>query len=511
MPDHQPVLSRRQAQRGQALVLASVSLLLLALMMALSFNLSHALRGKTRLQQHSDALAYSMATIEARSFNYFAVSNRAIAASYVAMNSMHASMAAASVTVDMLRAGSSNFNTIAGLEALMCSHNSHCGHAIEARRISSKFSQKASEQARKVRDLDDKFTKTVRALDGMMNDLHASQHSVYTQTSEVLSSGSAHELAQLQKINAPEANALNEQVGQLNADEFACAIDGMPCRVPGRPEDTPIRVRAREMDIISNASRTDGIAGRDGAAIPSYFHPRFLSEVTHEIQGVGISLITNHKGTAKTVERRGDGPLDEGANLDNSGLVSSAHEHGTLFSFGRHGLFASHKYKAFIASDKDGGEHTTGHSGSHDQFKGIETQEMMACANQGNCFMKFRADSNPAKEFGQPPVYSYVTQQLRDSDKRRAPWQLNDSARFKLSFGPDTEATLDLAAGEGAGLSKALVYYHRLGAWQEPPNLFNPFWRAKLHPFSPAEAALVLDKAGNPDAARLAATERLAL
>ena len=66
---------------------------------------------------------------------------------------------------------------------------------------------------------------------------------------------------------------------------------------------------------------------------------------------------------------------------------------------------------------------------------------------------------------------------------------------------------------EGAGLSKALVYYHRLGenGWREAPNLFNPYWRAKLHPFTQEEAAAVLEAAGNTDAARLAAVPGVSL
>jgi hypothetical protein len=29
-------------------------------------------------------------------------------------------------------------------------------------------------------------------------------------------------------------------------------------------------------------------------------------------------------------------------------------------------------------------------------------------------------------------------------------------------------------------VSAAMAYYHRPGDWREPPNLFNPFWGAKL-------------------------------
>ena len=33
-----------------------------------------------------------------------------------------------------------------------------------------------------------------------------------------------------------------------------------------------------------------------------------------------------------------------------------------------------------------------------------------------------------------------------------------------------------------AAVSAAMAYYHRPGDWREPPNLFSPFWGAKLMP-----------------------------
>ncbi len=519
MLDHQPRLLRRRAQAGQALVLAALSLLVLALMVALSFNLSHALRGKTRLQQHSDALAYSMATIEARTLNYFAVSNRAIAATYVAMNSVHASMAAASVTPDMYSAAESNFYQIAAMEAAECapcptsgSACRHCPHVLQAMRIGLRFRQASSQQMSKVQAVETKFTKAVKALDRMMDSLHRSQQAAFRQTREVLSTGTAHGLAQLQEINAPRATSLHAAVGALNAAEFACALDGMPCSLPDRPEDSRREEKARIMTEAANASRTEWIAQRGDSEVPDHLHPRFLSALMHDIQGEGFSEPQSHTGTAKTVERRGREVLHQGPTQDNTGQASSADEHGHLFSEWKHGVGRS-AYEARVSSDASGGEHTPrrAHTGLHDQFQGAHTQDLMRCANQGHCFMQFRVDPNPDKDFGQPPVYSYVTQQLREGDTRQAPWQLNDSARVRFRSGQMGDGTLELAAGEGAGLSKALVYYHRLGDWREPPNLFNPFWRAKLHPFTSEEAERVLDIAGDADAARLATTPELPL
>lgn len=34
-------------------------------------------------------------------------------------------------------------------------------------------------------------------------------------------------------------------------------------------------------------------------------------------------------------------------------------------------------------------------------------------------------------------------------------------------------------------IARAQAYYHRPGAWAEPPNLFNPYWKAKLSPVAP--------------------------
>ncbi len=35
--------------------------------------------------------------------------------------------------------------------------------------------------------------------------------------------------------------------------------------------------------------------------------------------------------------------------------------------------------------------------------------------------------------------------------------------------------------------ARAMCYYHRPGAWAEPPNLFNPFWKAKLSPLAASD------------------------
>jgi hypothetical protein len=77
-------------------------------------------------------------------------------------------------------------------------------------------------------------------------------------------------------------------------------------------------------------------------------------------------------------------------------------------------------------------------------------------------FLAFRGEgSRPAADragFGEPDVWVVLEKRL-------------DGLRLDAEAAPDFRV-----------LARAQVYYHRPGAWQEPPNLFNPFWAARLAP-----------------------------
>lgn len=70
-------------RRGQALVLACIMILILALAALATVNLGHHVVERVRLQNTADAAAYSMATLEARAFNFYAFSNRTQVSHYV--------------------------------------------------------------------------------------------------------------------------------------------------------------------------------------------------------------------------------------------------------------------------------------------------------------------------------------------------------------------------------------------------------------------------------------------
>jgi hypothetical protein len=212
---------------------------------------------------------------------------------------------------------------------------------------------------------------------------------------------------------------------------------------------------------------------------------------------------------------KGKGDYAKNGQLGTEGkMVTSQEKGGAMFNQWKDGVGPYWPFDASIYSDDGGGGHkpSQAHQGQH-KFDGVNAKDFLSCIGSGNCFMKFRGSSDANKDYGQPRVYSYVTKPFRVGNMTQAPWELNTSSTLTFTHGSQGSAKLTLAADEGAALSKALVYYHRFGqnGWREAPTLFNPYWRAKLHPFTGQEAAKVLAAAGNTDAAQLAITPGLSL
>ncbi|WP_342378975.1 hypothetical protein NVS55_06150 [Myxococcus stipitatus] len=510
---------RRRTQRGQAIVLGSLSFLVLALMVTLSFNLSHALRQKMTLQQHSDTLSYSMAVLEARALNYYAVSNRAIASSYVAMNSLHAYMSAASITGQMMRASSKNFQMIAIQEFALCAACyfmcDHCEHFAEALKISQDFNKAGKDYDDKVQGFESNFNSAMEGLDLMVDNIHTAQKEVHEKTLQAVKDGRSHGLAQLKAYTAPNASELVAAVGSINANEFNCAVDGMECQ--GSVGNSSPEARAKVMTEVANATRAKWAANRETGGfgsptnLPKYLNSQFFQELDDIPGNEGQRMVSGVRGTAKTVKE--EGAVSGGQSSDNTGAKVAAQDEGRIFHQWKDGAFLS-PFKSRVWSDEGGGDHVGdgAHSGQH-RFEGVNARALTSCAGSGNCFMKFRANPDPKRDWGQPRVYSYLSMPFRVGDTKRAPWELNSSAQVRFTHGQQGEGSLTVAATEGAAMSKSLVYYHRFGnlGWKEAPNLFAPYWRAKLHPFTKGDAQEVLDAAGNSEGSQMSQVEGVAL
>jgi hypothetical protein len=92
---------------------------------------------------------------------------------------------------------------------------------------------------------------------------------------------------------------------------------------------------------------------------------------------------------------------------------------------------------------------------------------------------------DPNNDFGQPKLYALI-----ERHHQKKPWDLDFTFRFTGQGGaykPDQ--------GTQVALGSSIVYYHRPGAWAEPPNFLNPFWRATLYA-ADDDVAQELSKAG---------------
>ena len=84
-------------------------------------------------------------------------------------------------------------------------------------------------------------------------------------------------------------------------------------------------------------------------------------------------------------------------------------------------------------------------------------------------------------DYGQPATYGVITQDLRKlRNGADRPWE---TGRLGVKMPAGTGKWKYVPEGQGFGVAKAKAYFHQLDKWSAPPNLFDPFWRAKLHPF----------------------------
>ncbi len=505
-------MKKLKAGKGQVMALGAVTMLVLALMLVLSFTLTRAIHEKIRLQSHSDAMAYSMATVQARAMNFYAYSNRATAASAVSIMTLHAYHAAMTMTANAMQAGMWNFIEIVGWE--MASFASTCpscqwddlAHAIEAGIIAARFSREANRYNRALQGLEARFNFAVRLYSMLIDFVWTTQQSVTLHTLNVLRGNG---LDSLHDINAPCSSQLPLGVAALNVREFACALEGSPidfmCIAGRRPSS--LRARSRVISNVANAARGDFPKNRN-IPFPMLMHPRVLQDLMTGIQRQGFTVPVVFGGGGKVIPGTTRAQCD-GNQANGTGETICGTENGLLTSFFRDTPPGFFPFSGEVYSNNNGGAHrpTGGHTGRHGEWRGFaRIDNPIGCLTTGECFVNFRSDPRRNEDFGQARVYGVFQQSLRDMQNcNRGPWEIGQDGKLIFSDGARGSGVLDFVPRDPAtGLSKAMVYFHRPDNWQMPPTAFDPYWKAKLHPFRNVEAATVLTAAGDLTGAAMA-------
>lgn len=82
---HRGLRRMRRDERGQALVIGAVAMLVLAVAVLTSVSIGHGVYSKIKLQDAADAQSYTIAVKEARAYNFLAYTNRAMVVHYNCM------------------------------------------------------------------------------------------------------------------------------------------------------------------------------------------------------------------------------------------------------------------------------------------------------------------------------------------------------------------------------------------------------------------------------------------
>lgn len=509
--------NRTQTTRsaGQVMVLSCITLFVLAMMVMSGFSLSNAIHERIRIQSHADSAAYSSAVIAARALNVTAYTNRTIAAVLVTQMSVHAWMAIASETAMIHMAGAVNFGRMAACEMDsshccsircygVCCNVPHCIHAAIDGIIAAMHAIKMMEWSQKVQGKESDFNDVVEKLNQATIDLHKLQKASLEKAKEEISAPSSV-LNALKARNAPKS-AYVDAVFKHNGGEFACVLEGSDfdddCeKVTGaKPSKIDQGERSKVMQSAANAARlqfhvmcsdctesaSDKFQSGSDHLMDTQWNDDDESHNFDSMSGVSSGAPMPPMGPA---EAKAVGSITFGK-MKNEKFCTECSATTPLFTT--------------IWSDEGGGMHLVlGHSGSHDKFKGYQQQDV--CGDEA-CFINYRASSDKESDFNQPSMYAAVSQDLGTMRHGgRGKWEINNAATIKVNFGDQTKTDFKLKPrGTGRAVAKAKVYYHELGKWQNQPNLFDPFWRAKLHPFKREEFKKILEDAEDTEGATIA-------
>jgi hypothetical protein len=567
-------------ERGQSALLAVVGLIILAIGMYTSYNLSRTVYEKIQLQNAADATAYSIATMEARTFNFIAFANRAQAANYVQMMEAQSLLSnatylegVAGYTGDLFQ----SFGRFLRAAAKVWSYLKPLADMLMAAGRTAETAHGAMEPA--VSAMETWSTKFVQLQTTKNHALFAVSAMIALSTALQVATG-GEEIAQMNDPNARYTWA-SWLLSGLNTASYASAFDAASFGMSGDEEQRQAR---RAMTEIVHGSRystpklgQDYVVAREAldhmghlvSAItdvvnaPTKKKGRRYREMARKVLD---AMMGEFVGTTKLLETGdssrlpdlGDTKLADPHRSDLAeGEWLTAKDHGKLLMFGRLSKigFASvtsgvdeFRHCRYSKPDSKYGaknmnplsalsralslyhirEQTADRYGFEQCYSGAshDTDHRWRSAVPGllaggmASYLKFapQRDGISAERtgFNQPDVWMMF-------NKRPSDMALGGSGDLDFEIervgGPTQRAGLDARIGEDVRgnigeaffpdginvMARAQVYYHRPGAWQEPPNFFNPYWGARLAPKNVAIKRLASELGLGDSAAQLIA------
>ena len=584
--------TNRRSKRGQSIVLMAVTAALLAFTLFTTFSIGKAIRERVQLQNAADASAYSLAVMEARAFNFYAYTNRAIVSHYVAMMAIYGHMSYLAYYEGVLRdlavawgCQQGGFNIQDQLWAWLAFW---CGVCVAS--WGSDCEQCIGDS--------DCVPNEVDQIQNICQDLNSHLQDVDNDLGYPSSTGSCMEKlhdfalqhregasASLGPFSAGTGFSLTLRNEQQAMDNDVLHALGSPLTLPpGQGQDLTQEI-AKQFDphygvgkdsahaLLVTAMSVEGVPGGktsgycDAVTSPLCLTSNFTSLSTQQqaanasrygpaligssdwlrdrpdgmlslinaeiiakwfrlyprtaglISGTGMSReTTDPSGNALSVIHSTAQGGYSGSSGGGGSTSLAAEDHGDLFSTDLACIqylsptlyWSSPQVWVYSEPKGDSVVHWADGSETH-----TSDYNMGGCVGSqcglGYGTINFNPSSDAAQLFNQPHTWAVVTKSFNDGNLTAAETGRNygdttDQGPFAMkrqmgwgsgqTYTYNNGITQSGVSGRDAmyAVSQGLAYYHRPGDWQEPPNFYNPFWRAKLQPIQMGNATSLSGK-----------------
>jgi Putative Flp pilus-assembly TadE/G-like len=449
----------RSRPHGQTLLLFCLTSLLITLMVTLTLSFAMKVREKMEAQHVADLAAYSSAVATARTFNSIALMRRAQTAHLVAISGVQSLISWTS----MMRAG------LNATEVALAG----CPPAAA---LLAPLDEQVDEIFDKWHELDAKAGVQAYNIDILGSFLYGQQNEMYDRLVESVSGGPnsfAQQFAQMASQGSPWSNELGGGATPVSVGELEHATSD------GNSHGMDMAMATRGYEFLTRRQGMPPFTGNAG--------------VLGILAGAGATVdFTNQGGSAYWGRA-----LDHGGRADESDYTW-AEDHADLqITFPGCPTFtiraSAHVKSSDFLDDTDDHVWFPASPRLGDQDVGMEKQfrhtllpvkpEYVPSTFIGGITYNTSDDSD-GNLWAQPKLFALVQRDYKVRGQRADPWSLRFTFRFSdeekefdnqgWELGDGTDISIQQALGTG------LAYYHRRGNWQEPPNLWNPFWRATL-------------------------------
>ncbi len=509
-------------QRGQSLLLFSLTLLLLALMVLLTLSLGMRTRERMELQIAADAAAYSNAVATARTYNQISILNRLQISYYVAMAANESLISWTGYGRGMLTTGAAAADVVVDR------------HTPEVTACDVAMVANGKELARELRDANDAIDREweeddqrageeTKDIQGFIADIREETErlSGFSRPNEpaapepdsligILQQQTlTQQIAQMADQGSPTPGEITAREHNISHREVDCRVAGTTVAsgnghyegAPGMCSNPDFNIRMLQAAMGSRGHPF--VVNRTAIPDNSDIYDRYVPSIEAKDHRITGSLI----GAATWGDAREDwsGSTTDHAWGEDHGTVtvtvnsSVCSDSATLsllaFVKSTHDADDSDEHRYGADSDPDASEHhTMGTCGA-------------SCPSVWVRAIKFE-DAGPEDLYGQPKNYAVLQRDYgmrpfgaiepdanADDWDPKNPWNL--SFRFRFTRGGEGEIfdNRGVRLKEGINIARqvaiatGLAYYHRRGQWNEYPNFLNPFWRATLVPADADQSA----------------------